>query len=273
MSTPRHSSSRRRSTRIESNDEVNGATVRRSSSTRRPRSHSTKKTRHAEGETVSSHYSAKKKSSRRSSNSHKSNNNDTEQSPTSSPSNDDVTTPSTRRRVTRSSSAKKRRDDEVDYLTTPKKKSNTQQDGEDWTTVSPSLLYRTNAALDAVKQSCTRYQLLAFDHCPAWLKDNRYIRSGYRANIGQFTGGGYLSPMRCFDSMRINNGVSFSRAFFFFSTQVGVSRLNQFVIFIMKPSMSVHAHAHTLRLSDFDRKPYSSMLTVLFLFLSRFGVI
>jgi len=51
-----------------------------------------------------------------------------------------------------------------------------------------SLLSRTTVsahhALRQVKHSCTRYQLLAFEHCPDWLRDNRYIRSGYRANIG-----------------------------------------------------------------------------------------
>jgi hypothetical protein len=33
---------------------------------------------------------------------------------------------------------------------------------------SPSLRARTSQAIDAMKQSCTRYQLLAFDHIPEW---------------------------------------------------------------------------------------------------------
>lgn len=51
---------------------------------------------------------------------------------------------------------------------------------------SPSLRARqmASAALQSVQLSCQRYQLLAYDHIPEWLRDNRYIKKGYRANIG-----------------------------------------------------------------------------------------
>lgn len=51
---------------------------------------------------------------------------------------------------------------------------------------SPSLRARqmASAALQSVQLSCQRYQLLAYEHIPEWLRDNRYIKKGYRANIG-----------------------------------------------------------------------------------------
>jgi hypothetical protein len=51
-------------------------------------------------------------------------------------------------------------------------------------TVSPSLRMRTIEMVDSVAAACEKYQLLAFDAVPEWLRDNKYIRRGYRANLG-----------------------------------------------------------------------------------------
>jgi len=47
-----------------------------------------------------------------------------------------------------------------------------------------SIKTQLSDAGDSLKQSCTRYQLLAFEQLPEFLRDNRYIRSGYRHDLG-----------------------------------------------------------------------------------------